>query len=179
MRVIEAPDRIDPGMGPYSLAVFLAGGISGCPDWQAELLEMLKYTNLLIFNPRRKEWPKFDGINRTLHQMAEGERQIAWEYNYLRQAGRIAFWFPRETVCPITLLEYGYALGRLTADDGPELYIGCHPDYARRFDVLHQWRVRGYVAPTYDSLAGLAAALKGADAESKRMCPGGSYWVER
>jgi hypothetical protein len=34
-------------------AVFLAGGITGCPDWQAELVRMLADVPVALLNPRR------------------------------------------------------------------------------------------------------------------------------
>ncbi len=33
-------------------AVFLAGGISNCPDWQQEMKRMLTPSDLVLFNPR-------------------------------------------------------------------------------------------------------------------------------
>src|SRR5438105_13923542 len=95
MRIVEAPENHD-GLGP---ALFLAGGITGCPDWQADLIKMLADTDLTLLSPRRRRYPV---SNPTL-----AEEQIDWEFRHLRQATAIVFWFPRETLCPIALYELG------------------------------------------------------------------------
>lgn len=120
---------------PHSLplsnqSIFLAGGISNCPDWQRlateYLMEELKDTDLTIINPRRVE-------DLTIIP----EEQIAWEFQYLEEATRILFWFPSETLCPITLFELGKCLVKC-----PEkLHIGCHPLYQRKLDVITQVRL--------------------------------------
>ena len=109
-------------------SLFLAGGISGCADWQAELLRMLEKEDLVLLNPRRKH---FSSNNRNIE-----EEQIKWEYDHLRKASAISFWFPKETPCPITL----YELGKQSVSDKP-LFIGIHPDYRRRRDVEIQTKL--------------------------------------
>jgi hypothetical protein len=37
-----------------SPSLFMGGGISGCPDWQAQLVRELKDVDLVLVNPRRK-----------------------------------------------------------------------------------------------------------------------------
>src|SRR6266436_6292557 len=89
MRYIEAPQTYDGN----ETSLFLAGGITGCPDWQFLMgtgLQIL--TDLVVFNPRRK--------NFTMHKDAARE-QIAWEHEHLRKATAISFWFPCETLNPI------------------------------------------------------------------------------
>jgi len=74
-----------------------------------------------VFNPRRDKKPEDE----------EGIReQITWEYNMLRQADLVSFWFSSETEAPITLFE----LGVHTALNKP-VVIGMDPKYPRRFDV--------------------------------------------
>ncbi|MEO1378678.1 MAG: hypothetical protein AAFW70_31365, partial [Cyanobacteria bacterium J06635_10] len=51
----------------------------------------------------------------------------------------ILFWFPQESICPITL----YELGSWSMTDKP-LFIGIHPNYPRRRDVEIQ---TGFVRP--------------------------------
>ena len=103
-------------------SVFLAGGITGCPDWQSKLINLLRNEDIVIFNPRRKNFP--------IHDPTAAEEQIRWEYKYLRRANAVAFWFPKESVCPIAL----YELGALSMTNKP-LFVGVHPDYPRRRDV--------------------------------------------
>jgi hypothetical protein len=93
---VEAPSGYDPGTLP---AVFLAGGITGCPDWQAEVVRMLADAPLALLNPRREDFP--------IHDPAAAPAQIEWEYRHLGKADAALFWFPCETLCPIALDELG------------------------------------------------------------------------
>ncbi len=102
--------------------MFLAGGITGCPDWQQVMLDLLADMPLVVFNPRRANFP--------LHDPNAAEAQIKWEHGYLRKASAILFWFPCETLCPITL----YELGAWTVLPKP-IFIGAHPDYQRKQDI--------------------------------------------
>ena len=127
MRYVEAPDtgeNLPPGF-----SVFLAGGISGCPDWQKELVDKLRDTDLIIYNPRQAHFPMGD--------KEAGLRQIKWEAHYLEKPSCIIFWFPMETICPIVLFE----LGSWSMTEKP-IFVGCHPDYSRRFDVETQLVIR-------------------------------------
>lgn len=108
--------------------IFLAGGITGCPDWQGEMVELLSSTKLTLLNPRRQNFPIGDP-NAALEQ-------ITWEHEALRAAARILFWFPRETICPIVL----YELGAWSMSYKP-IYVGMHPDYPRRQDVEIQTKL--------------------------------------
>lgn len=127
MRYLEAPQRIVVlGKDP---ALFLAGGITGCPNWQADVCRRLTMISVLVMNPRRARW-----------DMAGGEEaateQIQWENSFLRLAGAILFWFPKETLCPIVL----YELGAWSMTQ-KRLFVGTHPEYARRLDVVTQTRL--------------------------------------
>jgi hypothetical protein len=140
MNYVESPTEYGPTI--RGVSVFLAGGITGCPDWQAEavrlfqapatrdLTEML--ANLTILNPRRANFPIGDPT--------AAEAQIAWEYRHLHRADAVLFWFPEETLCPIVLYELGYwNAWRSAGTEQPKpIFVGTHPEYARRADVLHQ-----------------------------------------
>lgn len=123
--VLQAPERLPDGKKRKHL--FLAGGISGCPDWQAEFIDMLTSAGLemVIFNPRRDHFAMGDA--------AAAKEQIIWEHDYLRKADAISFWFPKETVCPIVL----YELGAWSMSKKP-IFVGCHPEYSRKQDVVIQ-----------------------------------------
>ncbi|MBE9215348.1 nucleoside 2-deoxyribosyltransferase domain-containing protein [Plectonema cf. radiosum LEGE 06105] len=115
---MEALEKFD-GQGD---AIFLGGGISNCPDWQSQMVEFLKPSPWIILNPRRANFP--------IDNPDASKQQIAWEHRHLRLASSILFWFPQETICPITL----YELGAWSMTDKP-LFIGVHPNYPRRQDV--------------------------------------------
>lgn len=126
MRVITCPDSVDNTVSPGS-RVFVGGGISNCPNWQADIIQMLGVVDdgLILVNPRREQFDTSDA--------SATEAQIEWEYQHLHQASAVVFWFPKETLCPITLYELGSAGAR-----GAKIFVGCHPEYARRVDVVKQ-----------------------------------------
>ena len=105
-----------------SKSIFLAGGITDCPDWQSKMVEFLKGTNYILLNPRRENFP-IDNPDASL-------KQITWEHHALRYADLILFWFPKETLCPIVL----YELGAWTMTHKP-LCVGVDSGYKRRQDV--------------------------------------------
>jgi hypothetical protein len=145
MAVSTAPKEY---LRPAPRSVFLAGGITGCPDWQSELIEMVGDTKLTLLNPRRPMFPMGDPN--------AAVEQIAWEYRHLRKADVVLFWFPKETLCPIVL----YELGAWSMTDKP-LLLGIHPDYQRRRDVEIQTQLaRRDVEPVY-SLTKLAELVRG------------------
>lgn len=119
MKIIEAPFA-----HPAATDLFLGGGISNCPDWQQEIITYLADTPGIALNPRRS--------GEFTENIAD--EQITWEYHALRTASTVLFWFPKETLCPITLLE----LGVFTQRPQTRLVVGTHPDYGRRFDVIKQ-----------------------------------------
>ena len=124
MKYIEAPKDYNG----TERSLFLAGGITGCINWQADLADLLKDEEIVLLNPRRINFPIDD-------QNAAPE-QIEWEYTHLQKADAVSFWFPKETVCPITL----YELGVQIAKDKP-LFMGIDPEYSRRLDVEIQTRL--------------------------------------
>jgi hypothetical protein len=103
-------------------SLFLAGGITGCPDWHGQMASLLAKLPLVILNPRRKNFP--------IDDPTAAKQQIEWEHRHLRRASAISFWFPCETLCPIAL----YELGAWSMTAKP-LFVGVHPDYRRRVDV--------------------------------------------
>lgn len=129
MKIITAPELYNG-----SIDVFLAGGISGCPHWQKDALSLFKDTDLIIANPRR------DGV--FAKDTDDAAIQIEWEHNMLERAKTIFFWFPKETLCPITLFELGVHIGK-----NKNVIVGTHPEYARRFDLIHQLQLAGYERP--------------------------------
>ena len=54
MHYIEALTEYEPGSLP---TVFLAGGITGCVDWQKEIASRLRDLPLVLLNPRRANFP--------------------------------------------------------------------------------------------------------------------------
>ena len=50
----------------------------------------------------------------------------------------VVFWFPEETLCPIALFELGKELGLRSMNNPKKIFIGCHPNYERKFDIEQQ-----------------------------------------
>lgn len=121
LKTVIAPNEL-----PQSIDLFVAGGISECPDWQSEIILALNELNIVSVNPRRNTGFATTG------EMAK--EQIKWEHEALNKANAVLFWFPFETLCPITLLELGSAMLR----ENQKLFVGVHPDYKRDFDVREQ-----------------------------------------
>lgn len=119
LQLVVCPQELEVS----GLSIFVGGGISNCPDWQSELLSDLSQQKLTAFNPRRPDFP--------IHDPSASYQQIRWEHQYLKSAKGILFWFPKETVCPITL----YELGTYLRKDIP-LFVGVHPEYERDVEIL-------------------------------------------
>lgn len=120
-RVFVAPEKC----ASDGIKLFLAGGITGCPNWQKDAISYLEDTDLILLNPRRDNFP--------IHDPNAAFEQILWEYEHLRLADAILFWFPKETLCPIVL----YELGAWSMTQKP-IFVGVHEDYARKNDVVIQ-----------------------------------------
>jgi hypothetical protein len=144
MTYIEALAEYD-GPGP---SLFLAGGISGTFDWQADLVARLADLPLVILNPRRKNFP--------IDDPGAAPAQIEWEFRHIRRATAVLFWFPPETLCPIALYELG---GRALVREQP-LFVGTHPDYQRRLDVEVQLRLARPEVAIASDLAALAGQVR-------------------
>ncbi len=143
MRYIECPQNYYG----KDRSLFLAGGITNCQNWQSILVKLLKNENLVLLNPRRKKYPE-DNPN-------IDEEQIIWEYKHLKLTSAVAFWFPSETLCPITL----YELGKMSITS-KSLFIGVDPRYERINDIKIQTKlVRPKIEIVY-SLEDLAEQIK-------------------
>lgn len=153
MNYIEIPNTSDA----IEKSVFLAGGITGCRDWRAAVIAQLTDSDLTVFNPLRPNFP-IDDPSASIFQ-------IQWEHEYLRKATAILFWFPAETLCPITL----YELGAWSMTMKP-LFVGVHPDYTRIADVeLQTQLVRPDVNIVY-SIQQLIAQLRHWDTKGGTSC---------
>lgn len=126
--IIEAPNEIYSVNNSRSIKLFLAGGITNCPNWQNYVISELRdiNDNLTIYNPRRKNFP--------IDNPKAAEEQIAWEYEHLRNADILFFWFSRGTLNPIAL----YELGMWCNSSDTLAIIGVDPLYERKQDIIYQ-----------------------------------------
>jgi hypothetical protein len=139
MHYIEAPNEYAGDLP----SLYLGGGISDCENWQLRMVELLADADLTVLNPRRAAFP--------MNDPAAAREQIEWEFRYLRRATIKLFWFPPQTLCPITLFE----LGAWSMTEAP-LTVGAHPDYRRREDVRIQLELARPDVTVVDRLEDLA-----------------------
>jgi hypothetical protein len=129
--VVEAPnkDNVD------GFKVFLAGGITSCPNWQKSIIDKLKgqekniKENIILFNPRRENFP--------IHDPNAANEQIKWEYDKLKESDMIIFWFSRGSLNPIVL----YELGMWGNSRDIPIIIGIDEGYERKQDVEIQTKL--------------------------------------
>ena len=130
MKYVEAPEIY------YTLkqSIFLAGGITNCPNWQKKMVQLLKNTDtdLVIYNPRRENFP--------IDDPTAAYKQIEWEFKMLDSVDMILFWFSRGSLNPIVLFEYGKWLMNTRYEYKP-IFVGIDPEYKRIKDVEIQTRL--------------------------------------
>ena len=137
MRVITAPEdyRLQDG----EVSVFLAGGITNCPNWQNDLIEYINskhdVDDLVLFNPRRENFPIGDA--------SAAQAQIEWEFRYLEKANIFSMFFSSgNSDQPICMYELGRNIVRMQnkfpTDWSERIIISSASDYNRLNDVLIQ-----------------------------------------
>jgi hypothetical protein len=102
-----------------------------------------------IYNPRRDE--PFD-----FSKWENEVEQVTWENDHLDLASGVVFWFPEETLCPITLLE----LGKCLMMRHKPIFVGCHPNYKRGRDVRIQCSLKKPTHSVVSSLTDLAIQVR-------------------
>lgn len=129
MKVITAPEEIiEQTIFP---TVFLAGGITNCPNWQNKVIDILRpYDIGHILNPRRDNFP--------IHDPNAAKEQIEWEFHALNNADVFSMWFSgADSVQPICMYELGRHIAlRLHKLD--TVVIGIEDGYRRSLDVFIQ-----------------------------------------
>lgn len=129
--VLTAPNTND---AKY-ISVFLAGGITGCPNWQKEVIKELEYENVSVYNPRQEHFVVTD--------KNASYKQIAWEYERLEKMDIFSMYFCRgDSIQPICLYELGRNIIRLQnrfpRDWQNRIIISIEDGYQREQDVIIQ-----------------------------------------
>lgn len=148
---ITAPEKVGQLLNNAGIAsIFLAGSIENgkAEDWQDRLTTTLdRFQNLVILNPRRKNWdPDLDG-----KKLAD---QIRWEQDAIKQADIVAFYFDPNTKSPISLLELGQCLGYRKT-----VVVFCPPMFYRYTNV--EVTCAGYGVQVYVDYHQFVAAIIG------------------
>lgn len=116
-------------------SVFLAGGITNCPDWQKEVIEGLSDTDLTVLNPRRDNFP--------IHDLNAADDQIAWEFEALEKCDIFSMYFAdADSDQPICMYELGRNIARMQMRFPNtwiyRIVITADPNYRRFNDVVIQ-----------------------------------------
>ena len=137
MKVITAPEEYIKEDG--DICVFLAGGITNCPEWQKDIIKELEKHDrckdsdktLVLFNPRRDDFS-----NMTEKDIDE---QIEWEFNMLEKMDIFSMYFCKDQLQPICLYELGRYIPRMQQrfpeDWASRIAISIEEGYPRRKDV--------------------------------------------
>jgi hypothetical protein len=132
-------------------AVFLAGSIEQdhAENWQDYLINQLDHKNLLILNPRRKDWDQDWKEEIENPQFME---QVEWELKGQERANLIVMYFDPNTQSPISLLELG-----LFAQT-KKMLVCCPKGYWKKGNV--DIVCRRYDIPQVDNLNELVKSIK-------------------
>lgn len=157
--IFTAPDEFNPYVESLPVSgdpvkVFLAGGITGCKNWQKTVIDILEKDlpdDVLIYNPRREE---FDTEN-----TFSARGQINWEFRHLEEMDIFTMFFAASdtSVGPICLYELGRYIPRMQmrfpTDWQNRIIVDIEDGYSRQLDVIEQVDLAAglQVRPVYNS----------------------------
>ena len=130
-QIITAPSTEKPKFS----SVFLAGGITGCKNWQSEVIKELEFEDISIFNPRQ--------TNFNIHDKSASVKQIFWEFERLEQMEIFSIYFcESNSDQPICMYELGRNIlrmqNRFPFDWQNRIIISVEENYKRKQDVIIQ-----------------------------------------
>lgn len=141
-KVFEAPQLYQRESN--DVFCFLAGGITGCPDWQKDIINSFEgfikdnIKNLVLFNPRRENFP--------IHDPNAANEQISWEFKYLEQMDIFSMYFCNcNSDQPICMYELGRNIAKMQQrfpnDWMNRIVITVEEGYKRQADVEIQTKL--------------------------------------
>lgn len=148
MKIITAPEKIvNNSTSTNTIWIFLAGGITSCPDWRTEVIAQLNKNyatdgRITILNPRREDF--------NISDKTETLRQIKWEYRAIKKCDIFGMFFcESESVQPICMYELGKQLSYYSSvldytEKIMHVEIGVEEEYSRKDDVIIQSNLMGY-----------------------------------
>ena len=108
MKIFTAPN-IPEEMPDNAVTAFLAGGITGCDDWQKKTIEYLEsYPNtdrLVVFNPRGAFFDSDYPLERDVY------RQAKWEHYFLSRTHIFTMYFCEGKSQRLSMYELGKYFG--------------------------------------------------------------------
>jgi len=120
--VIKPPLEISPVVSERNLkSMFLAGSIEMgvAEDWQTKVQNILKDTDIIVYNPRRDDWDSSWTQEISNPKFFE---QVTWELDHIDKSDYVVVYFDPTTKSPITLLELGILAKT------PEKVLVCCPE---------------------------------------------------
>lgn len=139
--------------GAAEYSVFLAGTIEmgNSLNWQAAIIEELKTSASIIYNPRRDDW---DSSWKQDLEDPQFNNQVNWELQMLEEADVVVMYFDPTSKSPISLLE----LGLLAAKKPSQCFVCCPEGFWRKGNV--DIVCDKYGIKMYESLIGLTTAVR-------------------
>ncbi len=143
MKIVTAPESTMYLSSNDNIVCFLSGGITGCTNWQNEVIESLydfqldgfSLHDLVLYNPRQEQ---FD-----VNDKSASEKQIKWEFDRLISCDILSVYFANGSLQPITLYElgkYGEMMRRCHSlkEINSCVIISVEKGYERAIDVKYQ-----------------------------------------
>lgn len=120
----EEPEYKNPA------SIFLAGSIEmgKAIQWQGHLTKELQDLDITVCNPRRGNWSA-DLVPKAMDTLFK--QQVEWELAALENVSVICFFFDKNTLSPVTMLELG-----LWAQSG-KVVVCCHKDFWKSGNIHH------------------------------------------
>lgn len=124
MKLLTAPNFLDPDEFSSSVKVFLGGSIeSGSAiNWQDDIISEFNGYDVTFLNPRRPTWT--DLSNEALQQ------QVNWELFHQKTADVLIYYFADGTISPVTLFEVG-----LFSNNGTPMFVYASEKYFRQLNL--------------------------------------------
>lgn len=140
MKVITAPENYNHKQ-LLKIYCFLAGGITNCSNWQADVIDQLNNVSnnnfeLILLNPRRENFP-IDDPNAAFDQ-------IKWEFDWLERCDIFSMFFDETSKSdqPICFYELGRNIERMKrkfpSDWEKRIVISANNNFKRTVDVVIQ-----------------------------------------
>jgi hypothetical protein len=134
MNEIKAPFHRKKGQRQ---AIFLGGSIEmgKAVNWQKELVSKFeRVKNLVFYNPRRDDWDV--SLPQDPTPGSHFHTQVEWEMDAQLEADLIVYYFDKDTVSPITLLELGQFGSRsMMMSKNRSVVVCCPKEYFRYGNV--------------------------------------------
>jgi hypothetical protein len=153
-KTITAPEPLDFWNWIGKRSIFLAGSIEMgvAEEWQTKVIKELEDLDVIILNPRRKDW---DASWKQSIEDKNFYEQVTWEQDgLLKWSDFIFFYFAPDTKAPISLMELGMVAGLHNV----RKIVVCPDGFWRKGNIevlCHRFNI-----PVYNTIDDGVAALR-------------------